>query len=150
MPVALVLAVGGFMVKNPTNVGAEGLLEASSADELARGVTRITRHPFQWGVVLWAGSHLVANGDAVSVIFFSTFLLLSGIGTIAIDRKKADRLGERWVPYRDVTSNVPFAAIFAGRNRLELKELVLPVIVGVVVHVALFFGHEWLSGVRII
>ena len=65
MPIALILAVGGFMVPNPTNVGAEKLLTEPAQGDLARGVTRITRHPFQWGVVLWASSHLIANGDAI-------------------------------------------------------------------------------------
>ncbi len=151
MPVALILLVGGFMVKNPTNVGADGMLTAADADqELARGVTRITRHPFQWGVVLWAVSHLFANGDTVSVVFFSTFLILSGLGTVLIDRKKAAKLGDAWTPYAQQTSNVPFGAILSGRNRLVLSELWLPVVVGVAVNVGAYYGHEWLAGVRIV
>lgn len=150
MPVALILAVGGFMVPNPTNVGAEKLLTEPAEGDLARGVTRITRHPFQWGVVLWSLSHLIANGDSISVVFFATFLLLSGIGTVLIDRKKATQLGGDWVAYRDQTSNLPFAAIIAGRNRLVLGELWLPIIVGLALHVALFWGHAWVAGVRIL
>ena len=130
MPPALVLLLGGFMVKNPTNVGMEGMLGEENT-VLARGVTRITRHPFQWSVVLWAVSQLIANGDTVSIVFFSSFLLLSLIGTFLIDRKKAQSLGTAWHAYRDQTSNIPFAAILAGRNRLAVSELWLPIGVAV-------------------
>ena len=88
MPIALILLVGGFMVKNPTNVGMS-IEDPDSAADMARGVTRITRHPLQWAIVLWAAGHIVANGDVVSIIFFSSFLLLSGVGSFLMDQKKA-------------------------------------------------------------
>ena len=49
-----------------------------------------------------------------------------------------------------MTSNVPFAAILSGRNKLVLKELLLPVVVGLLGYGVVFWGHEWVSGVRII
>ena len=149
MPVAMVLLVGGFMVRNPTAVGQEGMLAAGAPDDPARGLTRITRHPFQWSVVLWAASHLAANGDRISVVFFGTFLVLGLAGGPLIDRKVAARLGERWMPYAAVTSNVPFAAVLTGRNRLVLRELLGPVAVGVVVYLAVYWAHPWIAGVRI-
>ncbi|MCB1686440.1 MAG: NnrU family protein [Pseudomonadales bacterium] len=150
MPFAFLLALGGFLVKNPTNVGMEGLLRDAQDPDFARGVTRITRHPFQWGVVLWAIAHLVANGDTVSVIFFGTFLLLSGLGTVLIDRKKAARLGGGWQAYAARTSNLPFLAIAQGRNRLVLSELWQPLLLALVVYALVVWGHQWVSGVRII
>ena len=138
------------MVRNPTTVGMEGSLQGEgAAEDLARGVTRITRHPFQWSVVLWAGTHLAANGDQVSVVFFTTFLVLGLLGGALIDRKKAAALGADWQPYAQVTSNVPFAAILSGRNRLVLRELIAPVAVGLVGYLALFWGHDWVAGVRL-
>ena len=150
MPLAMILAIGGFLVKNPTMVGGERLLKGSSAEDLARGVTRITRHPFQWGVLLWAISHLIANGDVNSVVFFSAFGLLAGLGTLAMDRKKAQTLGAGWTAYAGVTSNVPFAAVLSGRNRLVVSELWLPVLLGLLGYAALAWRHEWVSGVRIL
>ena len=151
MPVAFVLFVGGFMVKNPTNVGAESILQGVTAEtEFARGVTRITRHPFQWSVMLWSSCHLLANGDSVSVGFFSTFLVLSVAGSMLLDRKKAASLGADWAVYQAQTSNVPFAAILRGKNRLVAKELILPVVVGGVLYAAVLWGHEWVGGVRIL
>ena len=149
MPIALILAVGSFLTRNPTMVGAERLLDAGEGAGLARGVLRITRHPFQWGVLIWAISHVAANGDANSVVFFSAFGVLSGLGTMAMDRKKAAALGENWTAYAGATSNLPFAAILSGRNRLVLSELWLPVLLGLVIYAALSWGHEWVSGVRI-
>ncbi len=149
MPIALFLALGGFMVKNPTNVGMS-IDDPAQAADMATGVTRITRHPFQWGVVLWAAGHIVANGDWVSVIFFSSFLLLSLMGSFLMDYKKARTMGEGWSRYAAVTSNVPFAAIISGRNTLKLSELWLPGAVALVAYVALYYFHEALFGVVVI
>lgn len=150
MPVATVLLIGGFMVRNPTVVGMEGLLrDPQAAAELARGVNRITRHPFQWAVVIWAVAHLVANGDRVSVVFFGTFLVLGLAGGVLIDRKKAERLGDAWQLYARATSNVPFAAIVRGDNRLAFGELIAPLLAGAAVYALFYFGHPWIAGVRI-
>jgi len=151
MPIAITFVLGGFLVKNPTNVGAEGLLiDDTTAPDLARGVTRITRHPFQWGVLIWSVTHVLANGDVISVVFFSAFGVLAAAGTVAMDRKKAGSLGDAWQAYARTTSNVPFLAIVTGRNRLVPGELWLPVLVGLAGSTALAWGHEWVSGVRIL
>ena len=150
MVVALTFMFGGFMVKNPTTVGLEGALDdPAELQSLTKGMNRITRHPFQWGVILWAGSHIVANGDVVSVVFFATFLTLSLAGSFLIDVKKARVLGDRWKPFHAVTSNVPFAAIVSGRNKLVIKELAAPITVGIVAYLAIFWGHRWIAGVGI-
>ena len=154
MPFSLILAVGAFLVKNPTAVGAEALLsgagpaEASGA-ELAKGVLRITRHPFQWGVVLWSVAHVLANGDTHSVVFFATFGLLAGMGSVALDRKRAAASSSAWESFARATSNLPFLAILQRRNRLQAGELWLPVLLGLILYLVLLRGHAWVSGVRI-
>ena len=151
MPVAFIFMLGGFMVKNPTAVGMEEVLsDPAQAEKSVSGLLRITRHPFQWSVVIWAGSHIVANGDAVSVVFFSSFGALSLLGTVLLDRKKAAAIGADWEPFAAATSNIPFGAIVTGRNRLAIKELVVPVVVGLVAYGVIFWAHEWVSGVRLI
>jgi len=149
MPIAFVLLLGGFMVKNPTNVGMD-IESPEQAVDMARGVTRITRHPLQWAIVLWALGHIVANGDTVSITFFGSFLVLSLLGTFLMDKKKAAAMGEGWQAYAGVTSNIPFAAILSGRTRLELKELALPAVVGLLAHVAASYFHESYTGAVII
>jgi uncharacterized membrane protein len=149
MPFALFLIAGAFLVRNPTAVGGRALLRQAHPAGLARGVTRITRHPFQWGVLIWATAHVAANGDVQSVVFFSTFAVVAGLGTLLLDRKAAAG-GGGWRDYAAVTSNVPFVAILRRRNRLVLGELWLPALLALVLYVALTFGHPWVSGVRIV
>jgi uncharacterized membrane protein len=147
---AAILLLGGFMVRNPTMVGQGALVrDPEQRAAAATGVNRITRHPFQWAVILWAASHLVANGDQASVPFFGSFLLLSLLGTVSLDAKKSRQLGEPWQDYATLTSNVPFAAIVRGDNQLRLKELLLPALAGTALYLAMYFGHEWLGGIEL-
>lgn len=146
MPIAFVFAAGAFTSPNPTQVGME---DKMADPEPARGLIRITRHPFMWAVIIFSIGHIAANGDTVAIAFFSVFLLLAGIGTLAIDAKKARRQADRWPGFAAVTSNLPFAAILTGRNRLVLSEIWLPLAIGLVLYVAVFWGHAWVSGVEI-
>jgi uncharacterized membrane protein len=120
MPLALILVVCGVLMRNPTAVGSEKLLRDGAA---ARGVLRITRHPVMWGIALWALSHIAARGDAAAAVFFGSMLVLALSGTVLIDRRKRAALGEDWVRFARVTSNVPFLAVLSGRNRLNLAEI---------------------------
>jgi uncharacterized membrane protein len=112
--IAFLFAVIGIMTPSPTRVGMESRLDP----ETARGMVRITRHPFLWGVGLWAATHLVVNGDVASLILFGTLLVLAMGGTAAIDAKRRRKFAERWQRFAEATSSVPFAAIARGGNRL--------------------------------
>lgn len=74
MLVAFFFVVLAFTSSNPTAVGGGALL---TEKEPAKGIQRITRHPFLWSVVLWSFTHLVLNGDLASLIFFGSFLILA-------------------------------------------------------------------------
>ncbi|MBW3591738.1 MAG: NnrU family protein, partial [Actinobacteria bacterium] len=50
MLLASILAVTGLSAPSPTSVGQERVLEGRDP---ARGVFRITRHPFMWAVGIW-------------------------------------------------------------------------------------------------
>lgn len=145
MLIAFLFAVMGLTTPNPTAVGGESLLDS---EEPAKGIVRVTRHPFLWGALLWAAIHLVINGDVASLIFFGTFVALTAFGTRSIDAKRKRALGEKWDPFAAKTSNIPFAAIASGRNSLKLGEISWwrPV-AGVVVFFGLFYAHEYLFGV---
>ena len=114
--IAFLFVVIGITTPSPTRVGMESKVEQGT--EAARGMVRITRHPFLWGVALWALVHLVVNGDLASLILFGSLLVLAVGGTLSIDAKRRRNFGEQWVQFANATSNVPFAAIAAGRNRL--------------------------------
>jgi len=116
---AFLLGVQGLFMPNPTSVQQEA---AATKEGTIHGVLRITRHPFLWGVAIWAAFHLAANGDTASIILFGTFLALSILGTFSIDAKRKRKMGEAWAGFAAKTSNIPFGAVFAGRNALKLGE----------------------------
>jgi uncharacterized membrane protein len=117
MPVAFILIACGYW-RNPTMVGADKLLKS---EDPARGMIRITRHPLMWGIMLWAASHIVARGDAKSLVFFGGLLLLAALGTLLMDSRK--KSNPDWPRFAAVTSHVPFVAIAQGRNRLVWREI---------------------------
>lgn len=142
---AALFVVIGVTTPNPTAVGAEALAEKP---ETVKGMLRITRHPFLWGVALWALWHLLINGDQSSMIFFGTFALLAILGTFSIDKKKRLKLGAAWTGFASRTSNLPFAAIFAGRNQLKIGELGWwRIFLTLLIFAAAFYGHLWAFGV---
>lgn len=117
---AFLLVVLAFTSPNPTAVRGGALLKEQDP---AKGVERITRHPFLWGVALWSATHIVYNGDLGSLLFFGAFLVLALRGPFSIDRKRLRIYGADWERFAAVTSNVPFIAIAQGRNHLSLREI---------------------------
>lgn len=119
MLAAFFFVVFAFTAPNPTAVRGGSLLKEK---EPARGIQRITRHPFLCGVALWSLTHMAFNGDLASLIFFATFLILALAGPASIDKKRKQVFGQDWDRFAAVTSVVPFAAIVQGRNSLNLRE----------------------------
>lgn len=151
MLIATLFVVIGLTTPNPTMLGTRSML-AGGADAV-RGMTRITRHPFLWGTALWALVHLVVNGDLASLVVFGSLLLLAIGGTPLIDARQRQRVGEQWKAFAEVTSNVPFAAIAASRNRLgpALREIgLLRPLIGLAVYAVLLVLHGPLFGVNLI
>jgi uncharacterized membrane protein len=146
MPFALILAACAYSTRNPTAIGQS---IAMRNNEPARGIIRVTRHPLMWGIMLWGAAHVLARGDLASVVFFGGFFVLAALGTVAIDARKADTLGEDWKRFAAVTSNVPFGAIASGRNRLVWREIGWTrVLVALATYVAVLFAHPYLFGAR--
>jgi len=143
--VAFLIGVPGLMMPNPTAVGQS---VGASKEETVHGILRVTRHPFLWGVAIWSGYHLIANGDLASVVLFGTFLVLALFGTISIDAKRERKLGEQWSVFANRTSNIPFAAIIAGRNSLKLGEYFdWRFFVALIIFAVVLFAHARIMGV---
>ena len=143
--VALLLIVPGLTTPNPTSVSQEGALDRP---DVVKGMLRITRHPFLWGVAVWAAGHLLVNGERASLILFGSMLVLALFGTSSIDAKRRRALGATYDAFVAQTSNVPFAAIIAGRQKLSLGEIGWwRIALAVGVWAALTFGHPYLIGV---
>ncbi|MBC7906750.1 MAG: hypothetical protein H7Y60_08395 [Rhodospirillaceae bacterium] len=93
MPVACVLAVAGLTTPNPFSIGPG----AKGYDPNHPGILRLTRHPVLWAAALWAGAHVVPNGDVAALILFVPLLLLALVGPKLLDRKRRRDLGlDEW------------------------------------------------------
>ncbi len=143
MPVALVLVVAALRPDNPTLVGADGRWTGERP-----GIFAVTRHPMMWGITLWAAAHIPANGDSASLVFFGALLALASLGTVAMDAKaRADQPG--WEDLAARTSNLPFAALAAGRTEFRWRDLGwLPVAGGITLYALVLALHGWLFGVQ--
>lgn len=142
---AFLLVVVGLTTPNPTAVAQEALVA-----QTPRGIVQVTRHPFLMGVALWSLLHLVGNGDAASLLFFGAMLVVSVAGPVSIDAKRRRVLGApAWDVFARRTSILPFAAIAAGRARLDLPGIGLWRLgAGVAAYVLMLGGHLHLVGVN--
>lgn len=143
----LALATAGVFTPGPTYAGFEKKSLAQA--EPARGVLRITRHPFLWGAALWAAGHLLVNGERSAVMLFGALGLMVVFGARSIDRKGRARDSEGWARFEELTSNFPFAAIAQGRNRLDLGEIGWRTLAGIAAGVIVALLHERLFGVAV-
>ena len=140
MLVAFLLVVFGMATSNPMAVGGEKLL---MADAPARGIHRVTRHPFLWGVAVWAFVHLIANGDVASLVLFGSLFVLAFVGMISIDAKRKTACGRHWDSYAAATSIIPLQAIKDGRNTLVIAEFkVWQLVVALVLYLAVMHFHQ--------
>jgi uncharacterized membrane protein len=120
MPLACILIVAGLTTANPTLAGADSRKIAARGP---LGIMKVTRYPFLWGVGLWGLVHLLANGDAASLMFFGALTGLALGGTLHLDSRRRAALGDVWTAYAAQTSNLPFQAILGGRARFDFSEI---------------------------
>jgi len=149
MLIAIYLVVAGVTTPNPTAAGGDKLLAQPQA---AHGILKVTRHPFLWGVAVWALAHLLVNGDLASLVFFGGFGLLALIGPHLIDAKLAAKKGEAWTRFAAETSWLPFRAMLQRRVSLGPGELGWwRLALALAVYGAfLVLLHDWLVGVPLL
>ena len=87
---------------------------------------RYLRHPMLTGVIVWAGAHLLANGDSRSVILFGGLAVWAAVAMFTINR-------------RDGAWEKPQAVAVS-------KDIVL-VLIGAALTALVAFFHGYLSGV---
>ena len=141
--VAFVLVVGGLTAPNPTAVGQERAITARPG-----GILAVTRHPMMWGIVLWGIAHLLASGDARGMIVFAGMVALAAAGMAHLEARKKAAMGAAWDAFAALTSLWPFAAIAAGRARLNFAEIGWWRIgLAFVVFAGFLYGHRIMFGV---
>ena len=140
---AVVLLFASLRPDNPSfRLGSE-----NAGEGMAQGIFTVTRHPMFWGTAIWAGCHMLANGDLASQIFFGGFLVLSLGGTVALDAKFKNADPDGWLAMQKQSSNLPFAAILGGRVSFDWTSLRWSVFYGLAAYVAFLNLHQWMFGV---
>ena len=135
---ATLLIIAGLSTRNPTTAGM-----GNSVDDpdIVRGMVRVTRHPFLWGILLWSASHLLVRHDPAALLFFGSIGFVAAMGMWSIDRKRRLALGAAWLDFSRNTSLVPFLAIAAGRQPFAFSEIGLWQMVAAF---TLWFATLWL------
>ncbi|WP_142849444.1 NnrU family protein [Telmatospirillum sp. J64-1] len=135
MPVAFILGIAALATPNPFSLGPGG----KGFDPQNLGILRLTRHPLPWALILWSGSHLLANGDVAALMLFAPLFLLSLSAPALLDRKSRTRLGADWSRLAAQTSQ-PL--------RLRPKDVRWwHILLGLVAWAAMLHLHPWLFGV---
>lgn len=143
MPFACILFVAGLTTRTVTMVGGETL--AGEPDAVS-GIATITRHPFLWGVALWAIGHTAANGKAAGLVLFGGMAVLALGGMAHIDHRRRVAMGPDWGPVALTTSAIPFLAAIQGRCRIDWRGIGWARIAGgTALYFALPFLHAWLG-----
>jgi uncharacterized membrane protein len=148
MPFACILFVAGVTTRTVTVVGGESMAREPDA---VSGIVTITRHPFLWGIALWAAGHIVANGDAASVVLFGAMLVLALGGMAHIDHRRRATLGSDWGPIALTTSVIPFLAAIQGRRRIDWAGIgwARPA-AGLAFYAFLAITHGWTIGITVV
>ena len=107
LPVCLIL---GLSIARPNPFSFGGARNDRFAPRYP-GITRWMRHPLLVALALWAGAHVVPNGDLAHIILFGTFAAFAGLGGRLIDRRKRREMGGNWDRLRKAARAAP---IFAG------------------------------------
>ncbi len=145
MPLACLLMALGFWAPNPLSLGGR----ERGFDPERPGIAGITRHPLLWAIALWAGAHLVANGDLAHLLLFGVFLVFALHGAAAIDRRRRAALGEaQWAALSAHAPFVPFGRLAAPRLAgWTILPLALRLLAALVLFMALLHLHQPVIGV---
>jgi uncharacterized membrane protein len=123
IPVILVggvLMAAGIFTPNPVIVRQGGLFDQA---DVVRGILRVSRNSFFWGVGLVSLAQVTVLGDFAAILAFGSTAFLGIIGSFVLDAKKAREYMQAWRKFAAATSNVPFVAIIRGRQHLSLREI---------------------------
>lgn len=138
LPVCLILALA-IGRPNPFSFGG---VRNEWFDPARPGIVGWMRHPLIVALALWAGAHMLANGDLAHVILFGSFAIFALLGGRLIDRRKQRHMGAEWDRLRTV---------MADRRRPSLSEIAdeapLRIAGGLALYAVLILLHPLLFGV---
>lgn len=145
MPVVCLLLAFGMAVPNPLSFGGTRP-ERFNPDQ--PGIVGVARHPLLLALALWAGAHVVPNGDVAHVVLFGLFAGFAMAGMATVDRRKRRLMGDaEWTRLAARTSLWPFAALLQGRLRPSFELSQLRLLIALALYAALLSLHSPVIGV---
>jgi hypothetical protein len=118
MLVSSIFVVAGLTTPNPVIVRSENLFDRP---DVIRGVLRITRNPFFWGVGLFAIAHVIIVGDVAEAIAFGSVAFLGLAGAPILDAKKARMHGASWDAFAADISRKPRVSSYPFSRMMESR-----------------------------
>ena len=119
--------LAGLTTPNPVIVRSEALFDRQ---DIVRGILRVSRNPFFWGVSLLALVNMALLSTIAACWAFGSVAFLGLAGGAILDAKKARRHGAAWCAFAQNTSDIPFLAIARRRQKLVVAEIGVWRIVG--------------------
>lgn len=140
MPAACILFAAAVFQPNALSVS----FRSGLPDPRKASLATLLRHPLLWAFFLWAGSHLVANGDLVSVILFGSLAVFSLAGMKRLESRARQRLS--------ATDYAAATALYEGGVGARLRRIgalraLVEVAAGVLLYAALLHLHGPVIGV---
>lgn len=111
MLAASILLMGSF-IRNPALPAPGG---EKLAEQPARGVFAITRHPMMWSFALWSLAHVLVSPRPAVIALSIGMAFLALAGAVGQDHKKAVLMGDAWRDWSARTTYWPFAGQLSGR-----------------------------------
>ncbi|MFD1795006.1 NnrU family protein [Paracoccus aurantiacus] len=142
MPLALLLSVLAVGRRNPFSF----LGRADGFDPDRPGIIGLTRHPLMWALAIWAGAHLLANGDLAHVLLFGVMLAFALSGVIGAEIRARRSLPDFHMLARR-TSLWPGAALISGRWRPRGAPSVMRLMIALLLWLLILQLHQPLIGV---
>lgn len=136
MTAACLLVAAELGRPNPLSIGGG---DGAAFDPGRPGLLRLTRHPVLAALALWAGAHLVPNGDLAHVLLFGGFTAFALLGMRLIDRRHRAAAPDLWAAQVATIASAPLR--FPSMLRL---------VAGAGIVLLLLMLHPWMAGVDVL
>lgn len=134
MFLAILIVSMAFGQPNPLSFGGWNNNQFDPED---CGLIGWIRHPLLVALLIWAGTHMVPNGNLAHIIVFGLFAGFSILGMAIIDRRARRILGaDTWQKLSNTRRSLSLTR--RGITRIML---------GILIYLAVLYSHAWVIGV---